>query len=181
VALVRAGEAHRPRRAAERYATHFAEWARAPTETTFTVGPSTVINCWEMVLYAAYRAGDLPWTWIHDIYTWGGKKWSAELVRRLTPKGTTRFDRATQSPKPRRGDIVLFDGANHVALATGSGTQTYTFWPPPKVAVLEDAAGNVLATPDKVKQHSIEDLAKACDIPAIAHVCTVEFGAPPWG
>src|SRR5262249_19239857 len=41
------------------YATAFAEWASAATETAFSVGPSTVINCWEMVLYAAYRAGDL--------------------------------------------------------------------------------------------------------------------------
>ena len=165
------------------YATDFAQWASAASETAFTVGPTTVINCWEMVLYAAYKAGQLTWAWIHDRYTAAGGTWSADMIAHLTPKGRTAFDRATQSPQPRRGDIVLFDGINHVALATGSGTHTYTFWPPPDVSVQIGVAGGrayVVATPDRVKDFTIEALAGACDDPARGHQCVVEFGAPPW-
>ena len=123
------------------YATDFAQWASAASETAFTVGSTTVINCWEMVLYAAYKAGQLTWAWIHDRYAAAGGTWSADMIAHLTPKGRTAFDRATQSPQPRRGDIVLFDGINHVALATGNGTHTYTFWPPPDVSVQFGVAG----------------------------------------
>jgi peptidoglycan hydrolase-like protein with peptidoglycan-binding domain len=165
------------------YSTNFAEWASGPTETAFTVGPATVINCWEMVLYSAYHAGQLTWSWIHDRYVSVGGAWDVEMVKQLTPKGRTTFDRATQTPVPRRGDIVLFDGISHVALATGAGTHTYTFWPPPNVSVLfAGPRGHeyVVATPDKVKDYSIEDLAKACDNPLTGHVCVVQIGAPPW-
>ena len=127
----------------------------------------------------------MTWTWIHDTYTWSGPtSWFVELERRLIRGGATTFDRARQQPRPRRGDIVMFNGADHVALATGEGTKTYSFWPAPDIAFVGDlsrpGAGGGLAagTPDKVKVVAIEDLAKACDEPG--KPCVVTFGPPPW-
>ena len=166
--------------------TDFSHWARAASEdTTFSVGSNTVINCWEMVLWAAYKTGAVTWTWIHDTYTWSGPtSWFVELERRLIRGGATTFDRARQQPRPRRGDIVMFNGADHVALAKGEGTKTYSFWPAPDITFVGDlsrpGAGGGLAagTPDRVKVVTIEDLAKACDEPG--KPCVVTFGPPPW-
>jgi hypothetical protein len=165
------------------YATNFAEWASAPSEDkAFSVGPNTVLNCWEMVMYAAYTAGQLNWKWIHDVYMSAPATWAADTARKLLPTTQTWFDRVRQLPIPNRGDLVLFNGIDHVALARGRGTETDTFWPPPDVAVQSGLAGGrryVVATPDRVKRFNIEQLAAACDGPNPGS-CTVSFGPPPW-
>jgi peptidoglycan hydrolase-like protein with peptidoglycan-binding domain len=161
--------------------TNFSAWAMAPKEKPFTVTPTTRINCWEMVLYAAFKAGAVPWQKIHDIYTYEGPKdWYERLAERLAV-GAKTWDRATKVPKPRRGDIVMFDGASHVALATGvtdaSGTHIQSFWPPDDVRFL---AGG---TPDRVKDITIERLLPACDSLARRDgraACVVTVGAPSW-
>jgi hypothetical protein len=173
-------------------ATDFSHWAMAATEdATFTVSATTVINCWEMVLYTAWKQGALPWSTIHAIYTYAGPTdWFVELANRIVRGGAQTWDRGTHLPRPRRGDVVMFDGANHVALATGvvdgAGTHTYSFWPPPDVSVVPGrrgpGVGRGLAggTPDRVKDVTIELLAAACDDPASGHVCVVTFGPPIW-
>jgi hypothetical protein len=161
--------------------TNFSAWAMAASETPFTVSPTTKINCWEMVLYSAYKSGSLAWSSIHAIYGYvGPNSWYVELANRLA-RSTRTWDRVTKTPVPRRGDIVMFDGASHVALATGvtdaAGTHIYSFWPPPDVTFL---AGG---TPDRVKDTTIEALAPVCDsINASATPpeppCVVTFGPP---
>jgi hypothetical protein len=157
-----------PDRLPSGYLTNFAAWASAKKEDkTFTVGPATVINCWEMVLYSAYKNKTITWAKIHEIYTYAGPHgWYDELAARLSARAAT-WDRATKTPTPKRGDIVMFDGASHVALATGSGTHIYSFWPPPDVSFL---AGG---TPDRVKDTTIEDLLPTCD------AINARSGSPP--
>lgn len=159
----------------------FAAWAEAASETAAPpIDPATTINCWEMVLLAAYRAGALRWQWIHDLYVaTPPDSWSAELQRRLTPGGKTRYDRTARPARPRRGDIVYFDGAAHVALGTGvraadGSDDVYTFWPPTSIAVY------TRGTVDKVKTDTIEKLAAFIDGMHPGVACVVEFGAPPW-
>ena len=163
--------------------TDFSAWAMAPPPGPgpFTLDPKTVINCWEMVLYAAYKSGTITWTWIHDVYTYPGPNdWYDELANRIA-RGSRTWDRATKLPRPRRGDIVMFDGASHVALATGvvdaAGTHIQSFWPPPDVSFI--AAG----TPDRVKDITIESLLPVCDSLARRDgraACVVTVGAPAW-
>lgn len=165
-----------PDRLPSGYLTQFAEWASAAAEdTTFTVGPGTVINCWEMVLWSAYLIKEITWAKIHDIYSYRGpRNWYDELATRLSA-GAVTWDRATKKPALKRGDIVMFDGAAHVAVATGSGTHIYSFWPPPDTTFL---AGG---TPDRVKDTTIELLVPVCDAINARHgdpPCVVTVGSP---
>jgi hypothetical protein len=161
-------------------ATDFSGWAMAPSEPpAFNVAPTTVINCWEMVLYAAYRAGAIDWRWINRAYMDAAPDWFAGLARRLTPRGTQTYDRATKRPQPRRGDIVLFDGVDHVALATGAqgadGTHVWSFWVRPGTGT----HGSLVSVMDT----TIEALLPACDLGAQQQGrprAVITFGAPPW-
>ena len=171
--------------------TDFSSWALAATEDTkFTVSPTTVINCWEMVLYSAWKQGAISWSWIHTVYSWSGAhSWYEELAIRLVRGSASTWDRATKKPRPRRGDIVMFDGAAHVALATGvtdaAGTHVYSFWPAPDVAFAPvdydlpgKGRGVAAGTPDKVKDTTIELLIAAMDTKK--HATVVTFGPPSW-
>jgi hypothetical protein len=152
--------------------TTFEAWASAATETPFpAVTSTTVMNCWEAVLLAAYQAGAINWSWIHSLYvatpTAG---WVSAMSR------GARHTYAIPGPNPRmpqRGDLVFFDGLAHVALATGTGSEVYTFWPPPNTPF---TLGGTL---DKVKIFTIEALVAWWS----AHMPpppTVEFAAPAW-
>jgi hypothetical protein len=157
----------------------FAAWAEAASESAAPpIASATTINCWEMVLLAAYRSRAITWQWIHDAYVAAPPgSWGAELERRLTPGGRTPYDRVGRNPRPRRGDIVYFNDTAHVALATGavgaSGSdEVYTFWPPP------DVVPYGRGTVDQVKTSTIELL--AAFIERRWGRCVVETGAPAW-
>lgn len=160
----------------------FERWASAPTQgTTPPVQPSTRINCWEMVLLAAFRAGTINWQWIHDAYTATGVgHWAAFLANKLTPAGRQTYSRRNPGPTPRRGDIVLWNGISHVAMAVGGRdgagrTKVYSFWPPPGTAFVRGG------TADAVKITTIEELADYMDDNGMsAGVTLVEFGPGPW-
>lgn len=133
--------------------TDFEKWASAATETPFpAVTSTTIMNCWEAVLLAAYRAGTINWTWIHHLYsTVPEASWVAAMSR------GPRHHYAVPGPNlkmPQRGDLVFFDGLVHVALATGTGSEVYTFWPPPDTPFSLPPGG----TTDKVKVFTIEAL-----------------------
>jgi uncharacterized protein YgiM (DUF1202 family) len=129
--------------------TDFEQWASAAKEAPFpAISSGTVMNCWEAVLTSAFKAGSIDWKWIHDLYKSGPTSgWPALMTKgarqKYTPGGKTY---------PQRGDLVFFDDMSHVAMATGKGSEVYTFWPPPK----SPWAGG--ATVDKVKKETIESL-----------------------
>ena len=152
--------------------TNFETWASAATETPFpAVTSTTVMNCWEAVLLSAYRAGAINWTWIHNLYvSTPFADWATAMSR------GARHSYAVPGPNlamPQRGDIVFFDGMAHVALATGNGSEVYTFWPPPNTPF---TAGG---TTDKMKIFTIEALVTwwAAHMPPAP---AVEFAAPNW-
>jgi hypothetical protein len=144
----------------------FEAWASAATEAAApALGASTTINCWEMVLLAAFRARVITWAWIHDLYvnrgmdTWVGRMASSTS---LYVSGTSR---------PQRGDLVFWNGLDHVALATGSGEEIISFWPPPDMP-------SRVGTVDKVKTTTITALSNY--MTPIWGAPTVTFGAGTW-
>jgi hypothetical protein len=152
--------------------TDFESWASAATETPFPAMTSTtVMNCWEAVLLSAYRSGSITWNRIHNMYvSVPPANWVATMSR------GANHTYAVPGPNlhmPQRGDIVFFDGIAHVALATGNGSEVYTFWPPPNTPF---TAGG---TTDKVKTFTIEALVTwwAAHMPPQP---VVQFGAPSW-
>lgn len=157
--------------------------AQAETEARAelpTVASTTVMNCWEMVMLAAFRNHRVTWKWIHDIYTFAGPGWGPHLVDSLT-RGTRRiYDRASATrPFPLAGDVVFFNGAAHVALATGhvdgaGRAQVVSFWPPPGTAF---TPGGTL---DAVKLTTIEELADYMATHPPLTDPTIEFADPPW-
>jgi hypothetical protein len=153
--------------------TTFESWASAPTETAFpAVTAATVMNCWEAVMLTAYRAGDISWKWIHQLYTAVPvDAWVTKMSR------GPRHQYPAPGPSaamPQRGDLVFFNGIAHVALATGAGSGVYTFWPPPNTPF---TAGG---TTDKVKAFTIEVLVKWWTENMHEGPPKVEFAAPAW-
>lgn len=152
--------------------TTFQVWAAAATEVPFpAITSTTVMNCWEAVMLAAYRAGVLSWARIHAIYTASG---SASGWVGLLAASRRTYVRGGASAPPQRGDLVFFDGMNHVALATGNGDQVYSFWPAPDTPFA--VAG---ATPDRVKLTTIADIVTWWS-GNLGGTPKVEIGAPSW-
>jgi Domain of unknown function (DUF4157) len=144
----------------------FEAWASAATEAAApALGAATTINCWEMVLLAAFRARVITWAWIHDLYVNRGMDtWVGRMASSTSPyvPGTSR---------PQRGDLVFWNGLDHVALATGNGEEIISFWPPPQ---MESVAGTV----DKVKTTTITALTGY--VTRTWGAPTVTFGAGTW-
>ena len=104
------------------------------------------MNCWEMVLFSAYRAGHLGEATMRGIYTrakaamggsGGAMAFPRTLERELRSSNEYIYNPAdTNTPRPLRGDLVIFkEAAAHVALATGrqisGGIEIVSHWPPP--------------------------------------------------
>ena len=159
--------------------TTFQQWASTtPQGPTPNLNALTVINCWEMIMLAAFRAGALSWTKIHTIYSAGVPDWFSFLVNELSFNSRIPYDPSGPAQRPVAGDIVFFDGAAHVALGAGSTdamgrTKIYSFWPPPNTAF---TAGGTI---DQVKITTIEELNDywvAAGYPAFK----IEFTTPNW-
>jgi hypothetical protein len=102
-------------------------------------------NCWEMVMFSAYRAGQISEARMREIYTKGQAADKArggyafpETVEAELRDGTRYvYDPAKAgSPRPLRGDVVIFGtAAGHVALATGrvvgGQVEIISHWGPP--------------------------------------------------
>jgi hypothetical protein len=158
--------------------TDFATWASAPTETAAPpVATVTTINCWEMILLAAYNRGMITWKWVHDLYVSAAAGWDARMVEAMSGGARVRYTGAA-GPTPLRGDIVFMDGIAHVALATGTRDSTgrcevISFWPPP-------GHSSIPGTVDAVKVTTIEELADWWTSVAAWPAPTVEFAGAPW-
>jgi len=132
----------------------FETWASAAAEGAAPpVAQVTTINCWEMVLLAAFRSGSTDWKFIHDLYVkvpyadWV----SGKVVDKLIRGARKTYDvNDPKTPKPNRGDMVFFDDMEHVSLATGAADGVFTFWPPPNTAF-----GGKAGTLDDVKTSTI--------------------------
>ncbi|MFD0207465.1 MULTISPECIES: hypothetical protein [Saccharothrix] len=106
--------------------------------------PSTTVNCWEVILLAVMLDGQITGT--HNLRVAYGERphnFEAELTTRLMGGVLLPYTGRTVGT-PIAGDIVLFDGLAHVAMATGvhtegpmispehpTGAQVISFWPAP--------------------------------------------------
>lgn len=155
--------------------TRFATWA---SKENPNAEPSNMtMNCWEAVLWSAYKSGSVDRQWIHNLYkskTSLKEGWVDLLSFKSTRKPYP--GPGDNQPKPQRGDIVFFNGMNHVALATGIGSEIYSFWPPP------DTPFKLGGIPDKVRKMTIEELTNEW-WPKKMNTNKkpkVEFGTPAW-
>jgi hypothetical protein len=160
--------------------TTFEKWVSASTEgAAVQLLQTTIINCWEVILLAAYQTNLLSWQRIHDLYTYHSDHWNDYLVKWLTSGEDVEFDMTSpNTPRPQRGDIVRFNGAAHVALATGERdamgrSKVISFWPPPNnpqyYAVFLDV----------VKETTIEELGQFMIDHGMGPV-EIRFASPPW-
>jgi hypothetical protein len=176
--------------------TSFGDWATASKQgTPPAVAEATVINCWEVLLLAAYNAGAIDWDYIHNLYVnvpscnispeRAQMMDAEERKKECERQGSNTWKDAltdgklvTYKPgtKLQRGDVVFFNGLEHVALATGNGSEVYTFWPAPDVPF---TFNSINAVKDRVKRFTIEELGKSwTDGGKPAPV--VEFSHPNW-
>jgi hypothetical protein len=102
----------------------------------FVLTPQTKLNCWEAVLIAAIRSGKV--TDVSPLLaTYQNEDDFERLLRDVFVPGR-RHAYARENPlgRPVRGDVVLFNDVEHVALATGrkasaDNSAVVSFWPPP--------------------------------------------------
>jgi hypothetical protein len=135
------------------------------------------VNCWEMVLFSAYRAGHTSKARLKGIYDEavkqiksGARKLMGETVEiELRGSKENILDVGNpDSPEPLPGDLIIFtNAANHVAISLGSkdGTGRHNIishWPPPDGAYT-------------TKQTTIEELLAVMGSPQ-----TVKFWSPSW-
>jgi hypothetical protein len=104
------------------------------------------LNCWEMVLFSAYRYGSLKEAALKGFYTRAKAQMTKTkdvmdfprtLEKELRGSAEQTYDPADKNtPRPLRGDLVIFkEAASHVALATGKmvggQVEIVSHWPPP--------------------------------------------------
>ena len=102
----------------------FAQWILGGPEPS---GVDGQMNCWEAVMFSAYKGGVVDKAFLVDIYDRcrvqgqanGEGAWYATLEQALGVNAAVAMD-ATH--EPARGDIVFMDGLAHVALSLGSTT-----------------------------------------------------------
>jgi len=103
------------------------------------------MNCWEVVLFGAFRAGYVNQVWLTNFYqamttslqnAGGGVMNNTFYERRLRVGGTRTYDATdVNSPRPMPGDVVVFRTAvSHTSLAIGNmvgSPQVLSLWNTP--------------------------------------------------
>lgn len=166
--------------------TDFARWAtkypsaagKLSAPADLVMEPPPTLNCWEAVFLAAYRGHVLSYEDIHHIYQARRgdiAQWETSLISRLKRVGTVLGDLTAPNP----GDLVFFEGLDHVAMATGEGvglnSRIYSFWPPPDQPFTEGG------TVDKVKVCTIGSLAKWCEEHGNGETVSITVAEAHWG
>jgi hypothetical protein len=127
-----------------------------------------------MVLLAAYRIGAIDRQAIVTAYAANTFR---DLLRPAEGDSSVYVPATGAAPpSPERGDIVIFGDFAHVALATGTGDQVLTFWPPTTDPDFPPP-GRMMGTLDQVKQVGIVELATYMGL-TTTH--SVEYGPPDW-
>lgn len=108
--------------------TEFGRWVLAGGPEPDALSGS--INCWEMVLFGAYRGGFITFARIQQIYNLAVANVRARTAQSVGDTVETELRRGNQntfdptnadSPEPLSGDIVIFQrAAVHVAISLGT-------------------------------------------------------------
>jgi hypothetical protein len=137
---------------------------------------AVTMNCWEMILLAAYRVNRIDWAWLHDLYTDSLAMFRATFVRSMAPNGLRVLDlHDPAGTRPLPGEIVVWGEAAHIALATGLRDRdgrhhVYNFWPP------SEKVKNGMAV-ERVALTTIEELSARKET---KDARVVSCGAGPW-
>ncbi|MFE9575243.1 hypothetical protein ACFYO1_02560 [Nocardia sp. NPDC006044] len=118
----------------------FGAWMLAPHSTPLpALKPQSAFNCWEMIFYAGARRHLLDPDTFDDLMPWmdrslPGPTWSRKLRDSLLPHTKQHFIPGDHSsPRPQRGDLMVWGDAEHVAMATGEtvrgSPEVFSFWP----------------------------------------------------
>ena len=148
----------------------FTKWLLVPKASKPT--DTSTMNCWELVLYSAYRGGFTTKKHLKAIYTSAAAKTGMDVPKEIEKKVCgSRFSFDLTKPKSRepiRGDIVIFNQfAGHVAISLGTKTtsgkhEVMSLWSVPS------RSGN------RVYRTTIETLAGAMKL------TRVNFCTPNW-
>jgi cell wall-associated NlpC family hydrolase len=120
------------------------------------VAASSVMNCWEMVLLAAYQVGVLSRDTLRSWYQGGNLE-----AMMPQPDGTYVIGDAN-SPVPQRGDLIFMNGLSHVVIAQGdrdsSGRlKVWSFWPPSDFSPADAQAAIQSGNIDSLKIGQVQD------------------------
>lgn len=156
------------------------------------------LNCWEMVCYAAGRAGVLDKHVLRDLLTPPRKSdgsfdqavldaWLVRTGDRLIPGERTAYTGETDTPRPQYGDIVMWNRcADHVAVATGRtgpdrSPEIYSFWPPPKDELVPDPeTGSYSRVTDAIQVTTVDVISAAATGAGLGQQFDIVFGRGPW-
>lgn len=137
------------------------------------------LNCSEMIGYAAARAGVLDKHQLRDLFEPvrrpdgrrsddNAEAWGHRIGDRLIPGERHRYTGKSDSPRPQRGDIVMWNtSAEHVTMATGrtgkdGSPELYSFWNVPKNPLTWDEdTQSYSAVSDAVQITTVDELTKA--------------------
>lgn len=162
------------------------------------LSPRYGINCWEMICYAAGRAGVLDKHVQRDLVTpprlsdgsFDQPTLDAWLVRtgeRLIPGDRNTYTGEPGTPRPQHGDIVIWDrSTEHVAAATGrtgpdGSPEIYSFWPPPQYDLAPDPeTGSRSRVIDAIQVTTVDLVSAAATRAGLGEQFEILFGRGPW-
>ncbi|WP_280396667.1 hypothetical protein [Nocardia carnea] len=137
------------------------------------------LNCWEMVGYAAGRAGVLDKHQLRELFelprnadgTWREDyldSWLHRMGDWLIPEGRRVYTGEPGGPRPQRGDIVMWnDNAEHVTMASGrtgadGSPEVYSFWYAPKYPLTwDETTESYSIVTDAVQVTTVNELSEA--------------------
>ncbi len=160
----------------------FAEWIRGGSEPT----DSSKMNCWEAVLFSGYKAGVISKEWICAIHQSAAKQGKAkgvdgdeatgadayyEVLRGALGYMKAKTFDVAKGQIPKKGDLVFFNGLDHVALALGStdssgGHEVMSLW------VLPGRGARLYS---KFQRTTIEEVSGA-----VGGKMELRYGDSPW-
>ena len=149
--------------------------------TTFDLSnPGTTLNCWEAILLSAMLGGLLDnGTSLIRLYE-DPQRFDKLLTQALVSGAGRPYRPNAPLGTPVRGDIVLFSGLDHVAIATGrndsSQTEILSFWPAPALPLNKVRPG----TQTVMLRTSIEAIGAWLVVNLPDEPNNITFGAPDW-
>ncbi|MGX1778290.1 hypothetical protein ACWIGW_39720 [Nocardia brasiliensis] len=149
----------------------FEAWILSPTEGPLPqLGSNSGFNCWEMLLWAGARRNVISHAQLREMYSpvvdfrrTGKGPIVMPMHPKLHPHGESRYTSGADL-QPQRGDVIMWDGAAHVAMTTGhmapdGSPEVYSFWPPPKHDFTVDRlTGSTATVTDAVQVTTISEL-----------------------
>ncbi|MEV2218684.1 hypothetical protein AB0E01_02245 [Nocardia vinacea] len=136
------------------------------------------LNCWEMIGYAAARSGVLDKPQLRELLELGRRPdgtmdghhldmWLDRMGDWLIPEGRRSYTGEPGSPRPERGDIVMWNSnAEHVAMATGrtgsdGSPELYSSWYLPKHPLAwDEVTKSYSQVTDSVQVTTVDELTK---------------------